>query len=203
MWGGRISIRGIWLANKKVFDNLIMPGDLSKDRFINLLFADAAELECVYTDPDLMEQLIEEWSISQQYEWTKIYNVTQLEYDPIQNYNRTETETIDDTGSGHTASSSKGKRTDNGEQKQNVTGFNTDTYSPNKQDVTDLESNSESEGEADATSESNRDRKMHAYGNIGVTTSQTMIQQEIEVSKLNLYNLMVQGFINKFCVQIY
>jgi hypothetical protein len=43
----------------------------------------------------------------------------------------------------------------------------------------------------------------HIHGNIGVTTSQQMIQQEREVAALNVADLIVQEFKQRFLLMIY
>lgn len=188
MWGGRISFLGMLALNEKLFDGLTMPGDLSKDVFLKRLAADAAELEICYTDPQILEQLISAWSYSMQYEWGKLYALTQLEYNPIHNYDRTEHEEINDIG--HSEGKSDGKSEDF------VTGYNQDSYSPKDK----------SEGNSSAESDStlNRIRDYKNYGNIGVTTTQQMMMQEKDVvAKLNIYDIMAKDFINKFCIQLY
>ena len=47
-------------------------------------------------------------------------------------------------------------------------------------------------------------RESRIHGNIGVTTSQQMLEQEIEVApKLNIINLMIESFKNRFCIMVY
>ena len=42
------------------------------------------------------------------------------------------------------------------------------------------------------------------HGNIGVTTTQQMMEQEIQLlPKINLLKLMVDSFKNRFCVLVY
>lgn len=45
--------------------------------------------------------------------------------------------------------------------------------------------------------------KGRAHGNIGVTTTQQMLQQEREVAKFNLYDYISQMFKERFCLLIY
>ena len=45
--------------------------------------------------------------------------------------------------------------------------------------------------------------KGRAHGNIGVTTTQQMLQQEREVAKFNLYDYIAQMFKERFCILIY
>ena len=47
-------------------------------------------------------------------------------------------------------------------------------------------------------------REGNISGNIGVTTSQQMAEQELIVSpKLNVYNYIMNSFKNRFCLEIY
>lgn len=55
-----------------------------------------------------------------------------------------------------------------------------------------------------STGENEITRNSHVSGNIGVTTSQQMLEQEIIVSpKLNVYNYIVTSFKNRFCIEVY
>ena len=40
-------------------------------------------------------------------------------------------------------------------------------------------------------------------GNIGVTTTQQMIREQREVVKLNLYDVIISDFIDRFCLKVY
>ena len=44
---------------------------------------------------------------------------------------------------------------------------------------------------------------LRAYGNIGVTSTQQMIEQELELRKFNLYEKISDMFIQEFCLMIY
>ena len=46
-------------------------------------------------------------------------------------------------------------------------------------------------------------RRIRAYGNIGVTTTQQMIEQERQIDIFDVYAIIVNDFIDTFCVQIY
>ena len=43
----------------------------------------------------------------------------------------------------------------------------------------------------------------HLFGNIGVTTSQQMLRDEIEVQRFNIYENIADLFIDEFCILIY
>lgn len=45
--------------------------------------------------------------------------------------------------------------------------------------------------------------ELHAHGNIGVMSTQDMINQEREVVKFNIYDYIITEFKNRFCVLVY
>ena len=52
--------------------------------------------------------------------------------------------------------------------------------------------------------ESETTRESRIHGNIGVTTSQQMLEQELLVApKLNIINYMIDSFKNRFCILVY
>ena len=45
---------------------------------------------------------------------------------------------------------------------------------------------------------------MLAYGNIGVTTSQEMLTQELELAKIiNVIPIIIESFKDRFCLMVY
>lgn len=99
--------------------------------------------------------------------WNKLYTLKSIEYEPIENYDRYED--ITETGNSKGQSSSSG----------------TSLYSefpmesPLKKSVNNTDSNSSANSEANT----NGTRKAHIHGNIGVTTSQQMLESEINLQK--------------------
>ena len=41
------------------------------------------------------------------------------------------------------------------------------------------------------------------HGNIGVTTSQQMLQSELDIAKWNIYEQITDLFISEFCIMVY
>ena len=46
-------------------------------------------------------------------------------------------------------------------------------------------------------------RTGRAHGNVGVTTSQEMIQSEREVAMFNIYDIIAESFVENFCLMVY
>lgn len=132
--------------------------------------------------------------------FTKSVNALLTEYNPIENYNSTETEIVEITG--ETSTTSENSTTATGETTTNTSGETTETLSP--YDSENFNNNSKNNSSGNTTeSSSNTDntsntmsgttnqsnnRTLKRSGNIGVTTSQQMIQSEIELRKNDLIN---------------
>lgn len=55
----------------------------------------------------------------------------------------------------------------------------------------------------ETTETGTRKHESHVHGNIGVTTSQQMIQSELELRKFNLYDYIAKQFEERFLIQVY
>ena len=47
------------------------------------------------------------------------------------------------------------------------------------------------------------EHELHARGNIGVTTTQEMIEQERRIDRFNLYDIIIEDFKMRFCILVY
>lgn len=105
-----------------------------------------------------------------------------------------------------------------------ISAFNSNEYQPNNKSTLDSSNNSDrdyneskttSHGGSDSTSDVLGESKNgkfdetskhdgHLYGNIGVTTSQQMLQAELDLrSKVNIYDVIAEMFYKEFCVYVY
>ena len=85
-----LSPLGLYNWDNSLFDLFQIPEGLDKDTLIDNLLAETAELEVLYPNPVVFKNLVGVWSVKNLPVWTKLYNTTQFEYNPIENYNRYE-----------------------------------------------------------------------------------------------------------------
>ena len=115
--------------------------------------------------------------------WNRLYDVfITSTYNPIENYSMTETE----------KTNSKVKVTSSGTA--GTFGFNSDASVPTGESSTETTS----EGNAD-----DNNRELTRSGNIGVTTSQQMLQSEIELRKWNFTDMLYQDVDSICTLSIY
>lgn len=117
-----MSIRGLAYAEETIWNEMVLPtGMTSDDRDIitDNIILECAELEILYTDPWFMRKAIGSWSKKELPTWERIYSLAQREYNPIENYDRTEETT--ETGSN--------SRTDTGSGSEAHSGTDTQAHS--------------------------------------------------------------------------
>ena len=137
------------------------------------------------------------------------------EYNPIHNYDRKEELTDDDSGTSSGTGSSSGNSTNNSTNNstdntvQKATAFNSDI----PKETGRAENSGQSAGNVEATYTTGTNsseqykktlkRTLHTSGNIGVTTTQQMIQAQRDIVRFTVYDAILQDFKVKFCVQVY
>ena len=94
-----LSPMGLYNWDNSVFDFLVLPQAIDRSTLIDNILAETAELEVLYPNPVVFKNLVGVWSAKQVDVWQKLYETTQYEYNPIENYNRYETGSTDGGGS--------------------------------------------------------------------------------------------------------
>lgn len=94
-----ISVAGLLNWDPSLFDWLDLPEGIDADILIPNLLVELAELEIIYPNPAVFKVTLQMWSKKQKPIWEKLLATTELEYNPIENYNRTETGTTSGSGS--------------------------------------------------------------------------------------------------------
>lgn len=219
-----LSIAGLYNWNEHIFDDLVLPVSIDKNEIIDDILYTCADLEIVYPDWNVMKHAIKVWSEEALYRWNKIETLAEAEYNPLENYDMMETESIHDNREKKKNDVSTGKvKTENVASNNNsntntvtnaVTGYNTTSPVTNTQDTTtgNETGNGISNGQAttndirtgNETETGNVVRNNRRHGNLGVMTPADMIKKELEVyPQLNLYAIIPTEFKMRFCLLVY
>ena len=234
-----MSILGLYTYDNTLFDLMCWPNEFTqedKQATINNILMEGAELEILYPDVPFMKSAIAAWSYKEKPVWQRIHTASLLEYNPLENYRRNETESIETskteqhsgndttshTGTESSTSSNTNTTTgsDSGTIDHKVTGYDSNTLVQQSQDSTTGSSSSQdTQSGNSAVTHNTQDQLTHgeqiqhtgddartllAYGNIGVTTSQEMLSQELDIApKLNTISTIVDSFIKRFCILVY
>lgn len=219
-----LSIIGLYNWDEAIFDQLHLPDDVNRDEVIYNILMECGELNILYPDWDFMYAAIDYWSRKELPTWQRVYNLTTLEYNPIENYDRYESEmeheqTANDgessnIGNETNQSASRNANNTNNSTVNKVAGYNTDALgvqSGNSQTGLSMD-NEETAGtrhinnNQTASNEElrNKARNLRIHGNIGVTTPAQMIEGDLGMyDKINIVHYIVNAFKNRFCVLVY
>ena len=223
MNGCLLSILALYNQDNTLFDTMSLPEGITKEDLVDNLLLECSEFEVLYPDVDFMKMAIGAWSRKEISVWNRLYNTTQLEYNPLENYDRMENWTDSAEGTNYNRTESAGNQTgatarndtvnSNGNSTLTVAGFNSSEWGNREKTDTsgtnvDNESINTSMGHTDdATSQGNNthdsEHTGRVHGNIGVTTSQQMLEAEREVSKFNMIDYIITDFKTRFCLLIY
>ena len=213
----KISVLGLYQWNTDLFSLMVIPEGLDLEIFIENLLTETAELEVLYPNYEVMKALIGVWSHKNLPIWEHLYETTQYEYNPIENYNRTDTGRINRTNtrihSGTDTQTHNTATTNTGNSDEYIAGFDSvpsgnndglvkqNRYESSNQG-TDQGTNTFAHGEQIADSGQDQ-TTLNSKGNIGVTTTQKMIREEREIAEFNIYDRMIKDFKERFCIEVY
>lgn len=226
-----VSLLGLKRLNDGILGELVVPDGVDVELVKDNLLAETAELEVIYPDAIFMQAMIGRWSAKELPIWERLYKTTLLEYNPIENYDRMEEWTeaedtkknteADATGTSTTDTDGTSTRQSNTDgvinDQKYVSAYNEIEFTPTERDnnTQNEKNNSEqkdvgtvsvktsAENTTDETGNRNLLRKGRAHGNIGVTTSQQMIEAERDVALYNIIDVIINSFKNRFCLQVY
>lgn len=202
-----------WLNhdNQSLFDDLILPDGIDKQILIDNILLEGGEFEVLYSNPYSMRKFIGIWS--NKYNWTfeKWIKALSIDYNPLENYDRmeewTDKSNAASSGSSHSENSNVSTTSVSSTTDYKVNTYDDDTLHEKSQDVSVDSGNGTVTIENDVSSSGNNkvdsEHKGRLHGNIGVTTSQQMLQSELELAKWNLYQHITDLFIKEFCLMIY
>lgn len=247
------------MRNDDLFKNLVLPVGIDKETLISNIIMRGAEFEVLYSDAYFFQEVIGPWSNKWNRTFTKWIDALNIEYSPLENYDRFEEWDETDSGNVHntavnvlndsitetgqvTAENSdtltlNSTRTNNDTSNVDsttdtkISAFNSAIMEPNTTDIVDsstVNTGSEvnngsnvNEGllTTDTTNTTNalknstlnddtehnktNKRVGRAHGNIGVTTSQQMLEAELKLAYWNIYEHITDIFLSEFIIPIY
>ena len=218
-----MSLLGLYQADPTLFDNLELPEGLEADTLRDNMISELAELEVIYPDPVFMKSAIGFWSKKQLHVWTELYETLLYDYNPIWNKDGTKTETrnlaatedvTDGNSHSHDITSTRNlAHTDDSTTTESVFGFNSSTAADANKTVLDLDTSDtgtvRDAGSSSDTRTIDRDTTdtgtvtIKEQGNIGVTSTQELIERQRNVVQFNVYDYIIADFRKRFCLMVY
>ena len=223
-----MSLIRLYNYDDSLFANLELPDGMDTKLVTNNILMECAELEVIYPDFTFMKTAIGTWSANEVEIWKKVREMELAEYNPIENYDRYESE-VENMGRNtennksdviNSTSDATSKTVNSGVNTRvdlnKVAGFNSETLVTNNETTNSDTNNGETNTATDSkgssvqntndkgTENENRVRESRVHGNIGVTTVAQMISGQLEIlPKVNTLNYIVGSFKARFCLLVY
>lgn len=174
--------------DKNFFDKLTFPTGIDHDIAVTNILHEAGDYEVLYNDLDLMANACELFSAKWERTFEKWLAVMNIDYEPLENYNRLEHWSDSESTSESTSTSTSDETSNSATTDNDISAFNANTL----QNDTSAATTAETAGHALNQSKHDRlnyfDHEGRVHGNVGVMTTQAMYKEEWELAKLNIYN---------------
>ena len=202
--------------NKSITDEWVLDNEaFDKQTLMAAIIQKGGQFEPIYPDPDYYSTMCKLWWAKWSRTFNKWFNAFDIEYNPLENYDRLETwhEDITDEGTLDTTTSNTEVVDDDSSstssQENTVSAYDSSSYSPQNK----TESSATAEDDRTVTnngtvgSETSNDRDVthtgRIHGNIGVTTSQQMLESELKTQRFNIYDQIADIFACQLLIKVY
>lgn len=198
-----LSLLGLYQYDNTIFNELVLPEGMDKQLYINNLLMETAEMEVLFSNPATMRSVIGIWSSAHLDSWAKMWNTTKLEYNPIENYDRQEDWTDNNKTNSKVQSKDVGTGKNHSTDISKAAGFDSGNLVTSGQNDNDSTNESTQIGNSEGNSNEELKHTGRVHGNIGVTTSQQMIEEERRVADWNMYEYLIDKFKQQFLLLVY
>ena len=216
-----------------VFKNVTLTDKLNLTTCIDTIIEKWGTCDLIISDPRIVVRRTQLFFLKNYDNFDKMAEALLSEYNPIENYNRyedtTENRDVAEAGTFENESSTRSQGTGtSGNTIQNsigsqntehqISAMNESDYQKASKDITSARSDTstsngstsetasitgEESGGNNKTTDDDFTRDSHIHGNIGVTTSQQMIESELELRKFNIYDYIADLYAGEFLYRIW
>ena len=178
-------------AGDNLFKEMVLPEGLDIETLTDTIILNGAEFEVLYSNPKFFQDAIGNWSKKWYRTIDKWVKALSVEYSPLENYDRIEEWT--DTNHGEDYASGNGTN----ESINRVSAFNSNSLENDSANSSSINNSNSSR------TDTNGVHQGRIHGNIGVTTSQQMLQSELDLAYWNLYEKISALFLSEFVIPVY
>lgn len=203
-----------------IFENCTVPAPLDISMVKNEIMKRCGLLRPVYSEPEVFRDLTKMWFDSNQWNFDHLAQIVLAEYSPIENVYESDHWSTKHTGTDKRAFggsdvdtlSGTDTVTDGSQTAHDVSAFNSNSYQPSSVDKNSGDIDTKY-GKKDTLAYGKTDDFTHGHietydrlrhGNIGVTTNDQLISEELDLlEKFNPYDWIAAKFERENFLQIY
>ena len=192
-----------------MLDGVTLPNDdMDVDLLKSVIVERCGLLTPLYSEPETMKHVINIWFRSHQWNIAHVIDLIKTAYKPLENYDRHEDLERGKSDSRNRSQnySENGSVITNQETERTVAAFNTSEYSPADKTISDGRTTTETGGNTSGTEAGSENEHAinYIHGNIGVTTTQAMFQEELALlGGFNAYQFIAEMFSKDLMLSIW
>lgn len=212
----RITLYGFYQYDNTLFDGVVLPDGMDRDMLVSDIIRTSGDLYTYHQVPEQLKRNITFWFSRRLFDFDCMYKALRAEYSPIENYDRKENTLRDYQNSGQDkevstlGSTTTSTHTGNDSAETQVSAYNETDYSNRDKETQTYNNSTETTGSGSDTMTTEyglrrtESEEIRVHGNIGVTTAQQMITEEMKLRAQNdIYRIITMEFEREFLVQIY
>ena len=210
----------------------LVPAGIDPDLVKSEIMLQCGLLQPLYPEPETMKNAITQWFAARHWTFEHLLNIIKAEYSPIENTDRYDEQTrdikraldrTDDEKRSRDESRDRSQDTTsnvntNGETVGEVSAFNSDSWQNSDRNTSNgttagtenitgsdsLEASESRKNVADEDENTLEKFTQHMHGNIGVTTNQEMIEQELALlAHFNIYSWIAMNIRESLFLEVY
>ncbi len=189
--------------NLDLFEKLTLPEGIDKDTLTSNILLKGGEFEVQSGSPVFIHDAVEIWAKVYEATFTRWLEALAIEYAPLENYDRMEhwTDALDGSGSSNSTGTLDTTYDDAVERTKSA--YDSSAYQPYDKVTTHATTDTDTTDRTSTTIDNDSEHNGRIHGNIGVTTSQQMLTQELDMGYWNLYERITQLFLQEFVIPVY
>lgn len=185
---------------------------IDKENLVNLIRYKLGDLYTYIQEPVALQVMVHKWFITRYRDYERVLQSLYSEYNPLDNVFEYERfDKVDNFKDENTRTGKSTQTNTGGSSTENQTSaYDSGTYQPDSKQLFNYTGNGiKSETEFDQLKDTMQRTSLdqhdvhYRHGNIGVTSSQQMITQELELRKKSLYDEIIKEFEENFIVRVY
>lgn len=182
------------------FDDADIDNRLDKNEIKMAILERCGTLLPLYTNSEMFKAFSDSFFMQRKAVISKLIDTTEFEYNPIDNYNRVEEINRNYQGTNENTTETDGRTTRESQQEQKHSAFDSNEYLPAEQVLGKSTDTDKTGTKGNGKNNISESIKNVTKGNIGVTTTQKMIQDERKVVTFNVYNWIAIEFEQHFFI---
>ena len=198
-----ITLYGFYNYDPSILTDLDLPDGLDEEMVRFNILDNAGMLVPYHQVLPQLNTAIHMWFRQNKDNFARIMAAMGAEYNPIENYDRMEDRTLN-TKNTNDSTSTGGTTANSGSDTTNQRAAdNSESFRNVDKNIGSISSTGTSSSTNKGTSTEDVTENLRVHGNIGVMTSQQMVEAEVSLRRYNIYEDITNRFVDKFLLGVY